>query len=123
MHYLLVEDNQVTSILNYEPNVPDTVTVVPITDEEHKDLTESKVSYFDIPSMQIKKYTQDQLNSQKSLEEQNKINAENREFLNSTDWKILRHLRETNLGVPTSLSQEQYLDLEQQRKGAASRIV
>jgi hypothetical protein len=123
MHYLLVEDNQVTSILNYEPNVPDTVTVVPITDEEHKDLTESKVSYFDIPSMQIKKYTQDQLNSQKSLEEQNKINAENREFLNSTDWKILRHLRETTLGVPTSLSQEQYLDLEQQRKGAASRIV
>jgi hypothetical protein len=55
--------------------------------------------------------------------EQYKLNGIEREFLNSTDWQILRHLRQKALGVTTSLTEEQYLELEQQRQAAAARIV
>jgi hypothetical protein len=61
------------------------------------------------------------------LESQNKqqetINAEKREFLNSSDWKILRHLREKALSIDTTLSETEYLELEQLRNDAAKDIV
>ena len=55
--------------------------------------------------------------------ETEKKNAVEREFLNSTDWKILRHMRQQALNVPTTLTDAQYLELEQQRQAAAARIV
>lgn len=123
MYYLLVENNQVISVLDYEPEVPDSVTVVMLTAEEHKNLVEDKISYFDVPSMSIKKYSQDQLNQQASVEETEKINAENRDFLSKTDWKVLRHLREKALGIATSLSEDEYLELEHRREAAANSIL
>lgn len=45
------------------------------------------------------------------------------QFLNSTDWKVLRHIRELALNQPTSLSHEQYIELEQARAEAAAKIV
>jgi hypothetical protein len=55
--------------------------------------------------------------------EQEKINAEALSFLNSTDFKVLRHLRQKALGQELSLSEEEYLALEQERSDAAARIV
>lgn len=37
--------------------------------------------------------------------------SEAEEFLQNTDWKILRHQEQQALGVETSLSEEEYLDL------------
>ncbi len=118
MHYVCIEDNTVTSILGYEPNVPSTIKVVQITDEQYSSLmlgthyfntsTESVVS---IPSEELAQKTRDQ------------SNAVEREFLNSTDWKVLRHLRQKALGIPTSLTDAEYIELEQQRQAAAARIV
>jgi predicted nucleotidyltransferase len=50
-------------------------------------------------------------------------NAQEREFLNNTDWKILRHLRQKALNIATSLSDTEYIQLEQQREAAAARVV
>ena len=44
-------------------------------------------------------------------------------FLSNTDWKVLRHIRELALNQPTSLTHEQYIELEQARADAASKIV
>jgi hypothetical protein len=55
--------------------------------------------------------------------EQAAVNAEAQAFLSSTDWKIMRHLREQALGIPTSLNSSEYLALEQERADAAARIV
>jgi hypothetical protein len=55
--------------------------------------------------------------------EQEKVNAEAQAFLNSTDYKILRHLRQKALSQELSLSESEYLALEQQRSEAAARIV
>ena len=55
--------------------------------------------------------------------EQDRLNGIDREFLNSTDWKIMRHIRQKALNVATSLTDAEYLELEQQRQAAAARIV
>ena len=46
----------------------------------------------------------------------------NPDFLNSTDWKIMRHIREQALGLETSLTDKEYLELENKRQEAAKSI-
>lgn len=55
--------------------------------------------------------------------EQEKINEEALALLASTDFKVLRHIRQKALGQELSLSEEEYLALEQQRSDAAAKIV
>lgn len=54
---------------------------------------------------------------------QEAINAEALDYLASTDWKVLRHIRQKALGVPTSLSEEAYLELEGERSVKAALII
>ena len=54
---------------------------------------------------------------------QEKINAEAQAFLDATDFKVLRHIRQKSLGQQLSLSEDEYLALEQERSDAAERIV
>ncbi len=118
MHYVCIENNAVSSILNYEPNVPDTVSVITITDIEFNQIKD-QTHYFDVESKTVKTVDAS-ITAQKA---QDLANAQEREFLRSTDWKILRHLRQQTLGQPTSLTNEEFLTLEQQRSDAAARIV
>ena len=53
---------------------------------------------------------------------QQQINLDNQVFLDNSDWKILRHIRQIALGIQTSLTQEQYLALEQERQDKAQAI-
>jgi heme A synthase len=118
MHYVCIENNQVTGIQSYEPAVPNTVSVVTITDEQHQQIM-NQTHRFDVASKTVVA-----INSAVLAEkEQYRLNGIEREFLNSTDWKILRHLRQKALNVPTTLTDAQYLELEQQRQAAAARIV
>lgn len=41
---------------------------------------------------------------------------EAQEFLNNTDWKIIRHKEQQDLGIETSLTNDEYLDLITQRQ-------
>ena len=41
---------------------------------------------------------------------------EGEEFLNSTDWKVIRHKEQQDLGIETTLTQEEYLELITQRQ-------
>ncbi len=43
-------------------------------------------------------------------------------FLKSTDWKVLRHQDQLTLNVETKLSQEEYLELLQQRENARNEV-
>ena len=118
MHYVCIENNQVTGIQSYEPAVPNTVSVVTITDEQHQQIM-NQTHIFDVASKTVVA-----INSAVLAEkEQYRLNGIEREFLNSTDWKILRHLRQKALNVPTTLTDAQYIELEQQRQAAAARIV
>lgn len=118
MYYVCIEDNSIISILNYLPSVPDSVSLHEITDEQASQIKE-QTHYFDVSSKTVKPVDAN-VSSQKS---QDLLNAQEREFLRSTDWKILRHLRQKSLGQTTSLTEQEFLELEQQRADAAARIV
>jgi hypothetical protein len=123
MYYIVIEDNKISGILNYEPNVPETHTVVEVTDDEHESIITAKTHYFDLTDNTIKSYSQTHLDTEAAKETQRITNAEKRKFLAESDWKVMRHLREKALGQSTSLTDQQYLDLEQARATAAAAIV
>lgn len=118
MHYVCVENNQVTSILNYKPNAPQTVTVVEISDEQYQLLAAGN-HFFDTDIMGISPLSDQIIQGNMLID----ASAASREYLNSTDWMILRHVREKALGLETSLTEDKYLQLEQKRQDAANSIV
>lgn len=118
MHYICVENNIVTSILNYKPNVPNSVILVEISDDQYA-LLENNSHTFDPITLKLVK-RDDSFFDAKEIE---KTNAVKQEYLRSTDWMILRHVRETALGLDTSLSEDKYLQLEQKRQDVAASIV
>jgi hypothetical protein len=117
MYYVCIENNNVISVLNYRPNVPSSVTVAEISDEQHGQI-EATTHKFDVGTKTVIANPDYSL----SAKEQQQKNAVEREFLNSTDWKILRHIRQKALNIATSLSDAEYILLEQQRETAAARI-
>lgn len=123
MFYIVVENNQITSVLNYEPNVPDGLSVTAITDEQNDSIVKDKTHYFDIADLTVKSYAQSYIDAEIIKKDQEETNAENREFLRNSDWKVFRHIRQKALGQPTTLTDQEYLDLEQARADAAAAIV
>lgn len=117
MFHVCVENNRVISIINYNPEVPDGVTVYTISNEEHGALLVG-THYFDtdqgkvleIPSA-LAKHRQDFL-----------AKSNGRGYLTDTDWIVLRHIREKTLSLPTSLTEEEYLDLERKRHEVAKGL-
>jgi predicted nucleotidyltransferase len=104
--------------MSYEPAVPSTVSITLITDEQYAQIM-AQTHYFNVESANVLSVSAEVI-TQKEIEI---TNGQEREFLNSTDWKVLRHIRQKALGITTSLTEEQYLTLESQREEAASRIV
>ena len=123
MYYIVIENGEISSILNYEPNVPETHTVVEISDAEHESIVTAKTHYFDLADLTVKSYGQTHIDTEAAKEAQRITNAEKRKFLADSDWKVMRHIREKALGQAASLTDQQYLDLEQARATAAAAIV
>jgi hypothetical protein len=112
------ELNQVTSVLPYNPNVPDNIEVIEITAEEDQ-LIKNRSHYFDIGTKTVESLPQHDLNNQQ-IEKDNIIHME---FLSSTDWKILRHLRQLSLKIDTTLTEAEFTMLENDRQVAAESII
>lgn len=117
MYYVCVENNRIISVLNYEPAAIETVTVKKISDQDYELLTAGS-HYFDIPTLDILSHSSSVLTAR----EQETQNTVLRQQLKSTDWQVLRHIRQKALGLPTSLSEAEYLDLELERNRIAAQI-
>jgi hypothetical protein len=117
MHYVCLENKIIVSILNYQPAVPNTVSVIEITDDQYR-LLEAQTHYFDIATNSILPVA----NSELEKKQQETDNIQPRNYLDSTDWMVLRHLRQKTLGIPTSLTEQEFLELEQKRNDAAAKI-
>lgn len=117
MKYVCIEENRIVSVLDYEPNVPSSVEVITISEDDHK-LINSGTHYFDINSKSVMQ--KPKLILDKIEEEKNKNDL--RQFLNDTDWKVLRHIRQKALNTQTTLTEEEYFALEESRATAASRL-
>jgi hypothetical protein len=123
MYYVIIENGEISSVLGYEPNVPETHTVIEISDAEYDSILMAKTHYFDLTDLTVKSYAQDYLDAATTKETQRIANAEKRYFLENSDWKVMRHIREKALGQTTTLTDQEYLDLEQSRADAAAAIV
>jgi hypothetical protein len=119
MYYVCIEDGKIATICNYLPEVPTTITIVEITDDEHKSIVVDRSHYFDVSAQAVVPVAQEVSTQQ----QQELHNAPLREQLNSTDWKVLRHIREKTLNIPTSLTEQEYLALETERNSIASQII
>lgn len=117
MYYVCIENDQVTTILNYLPNAPEGVQVIEISDTDYKNISEGNM-IFDVAMLAPRPMTTQEHSDANAWN----INREYHEFLRNTDWKILRHIREKALGLETSLTDDEYLELEQQREAAANNI-
>lgn len=118
MKYVCIENDVVISVLDYEPNVPASVSVVTISDIDGNNLS-AGTHIFDISSSSVVEKPAEAVAQENTAAQ----NGQEREFLNSTDWKVLRHIRQKHLGIATSLTEEQYTELENQREAAAQRVV
>jgi hypothetical protein len=63
-------------------------------------------------------FTQEELDDQTAA----LVSAQNKQFLIDTDWKILRHRDQLELGIPTSLTNEEFIQLLQDRQTARDLI-
>lgn len=117
MHYYCVENNQICSVSNYEPNVPASVSVYQVPDDIHERI-QNKEWWFNLDSR-----TAEPLPAGVAAElEAGKTQHQKLAFLSSTDWKILRHLRQKALNIETTLAEHEYLDLEFKREQTARSI-
>lgn len=117
MYYVCIENNEVCGVLSYQPNVPATVSVHTISNDEYRRLNDGR-HRFNIDNLQVESLPTEILDQM----DHHVATANFREFLNSTDWKVLRHIRQKALGIPTSLTEQEYMALEQQRQEAADKI-
>lgn len=114
-YFVCIEYDRVISVLDYEPNVPSSVELVEITEDQYNQLNSGDY-YFDVTKRVI-------LSKDKSVINVARENEQRYGFLDSTDWQVLRHLREKALGLETTLSEDQYIALEQKRQETAKSIV
>jgi hypothetical protein len=115
--FVCIENGFVVSILDYQPNVPDNITVAKITKEQYETIM-AGTHFFDVEAMQVKSAPDAQI-AKKEIERRD---AQRRHVLESTDWQVLRHIRQKALGIPTTLSEDKYLELENLRQQAAQNI-
>ena len=121
--YYILHDTEYkkTSIINYEPNVPNSVKVFGITETEKKQI-DNGTHFFNVSTYAIEMKPSEELQSEALAKHTQVENSKHGEFLNSTDWKVLRHMREIALNQPTTLSQQEYIELERERDKAANSI-
>lgn len=50
------------------------------------------------------------------------INQQAKQFLDSTDWEVIRHRDQLELGIPTSLTDEEFKALLQKRQEMRDQI-
>lgn len=74
------------------------------------------------PSVQTLHYVDGLFQVKEIPKTQAEINKEAHAFLSATDWKVLRHIREKAIGKKTTLSDGEYLALENERDLRASEI-
>lgn len=123
MNYLLIENEELVGVCDYEPNIGnDNIQVVTYSGnipQERIIYVNGKVAdmnnYIFINGQYVKKT--------KAITDLVNTNAESKRYLNDTDWLVIRHRDQIDLKQQTSLTNEQYLDLLAKRQAARERVV
>lgn len=123
MLYLVIENNQIVSKLDYKPNIPENepVKIIEYTDNTPKEfiaLIDGKIC----DSRNHVYFQGKYIPATEEIKEQLRVNKELKAFLTNTDWKTLRHMEQVEKNIPTSLTQEEYQALLDERQKARESI-
>ena len=125
MYYILIKDNEIMSIMDVKPNmdvIPEEVEVLTYDG----DIPLMHLIYIDGSFKDAREYhlLNGKYYSPDSKEYQDhKKSIDARHFLNETDWQVLRHRDQKDLGLETSLTEQEYKELLQKRQEARSLII
>lgn len=115
MKFICIENNRVVGMCDYRPNVPPSVKVISVNDDDYAKLA-NNTHIFDPASNTVIPRTESPTDTVYSNF------AKQLNFLQTTDWMVLRHIRQKALGIELSLSESEYISLEQQRQAAAESL-
>ena len=123
MNYLLIENEKLVGVCDYEPNVgDDDIQVITYSGNIPKErilYINGKIEDSDNYVFLNGKYVR----KTKAIINLINTNEEAKNYLNDTDWLVIRHRDQLALGQTTSLTNEQYLDLLAKRQAARERVV
>jgi hypothetical protein len=115
MLFIIIENNKIVSKLDYKPNVPENTNIIEYTEnipKEFIELIDGKIC----DSRNYIFYQGKYIPVTGEIKEQIRINKEAKDFLTNTDWKVLRHLEQQEKNISTSLTQEDYQALLNERQ-------
>ena len=120
MNYLLIENEKLVGVCDYEPNVgEDDIQVITYSGNIPRErilYINGKIEDSDNYVFLNGKYVR----KTKAITNLINTNEEAKNYLNDTDWLVIRHRDQLALGQTTSLTNEQYLDLLAKQIGRAS---
>ena len=123
MNYLLIENEKLVGVCDYEPNVgDDDIQVVAYSGN----IPRERIIYVDGKVTDMNNYVfinGKYVKKTRAIENLLNTNDEAKHYLNDTDWLVIRHRDQLALGQTTSLTNEQYLDLLTKRQAARERVV
>lgn len=117
MYYVCVSEGRISSIINYEPACVEPMRAYRISDLDYAQI-QAQTHYFDVHMLCMREMPEHVL-LEKTNQEHNRACLR---YLKDTDWQVLRHIRQRHLGLPTSLTEEDYTELELKRQQAADSI-
>lgn len=123
MNYLLIENKTLVGVCDYEPNIGnDDIQIIKYSGNIPKE----RILYLDGKIVDSNNYVQingkyvKNTKAVADLLEKNKIA---RDYLTDTDWLVIRHRDQLDLKQPTSLNNDQYLDLLTKRQEARKQVI
>lgn len=117
MYYVCVTEGRVASVINYEPACVPPMQAYAISESEYGQI-QAQTHYWDVTTCRVLPMPE-HVQAAKQIQEHNRACLR---YLQDTDWKVLRHIRQLHLGEPTSLTADEYTQLERERAKRAAEI-
>lgn len=123
MNYLLIENETLVGVCDYEPNIgDDNIQIIKYSGNIPKE----RILYLDGKIVDSNDYVYingKYIKNTKAVADLLEQNKNARNYLTDTDWLVIRHRDQLDLNLETSLNNDQYLDLLNKRQEARKQVI
>lgn len=123
MNYLLIENETLVGVCDYEPNIGnDNIQIIKYSGNIPKE----RILYLDgkiVDSNNFVYLNGKYVKNTKAVANILENNKTARNYLTDTDWLVIRHRDQLDLNLETSLNNDQYIDLLNKRQEARKQVL
>lgn len=123
MNYLLIENETLVGVCDYEPNIgDDNIQIIKYSGNIPKE----RILYLSGKIVDSNNYVYingKYIKNTKAVADLLEQNKKARNYLTDTDWLVIRHRDQLDLNLETSLNNDQYLDLLNKRQEARKQVI